>query len=39
MHILTAGCATGVVTGGNISLIAHSIGTFYQPVTEGRSCS
>ena len=36
MHILTAGRATGVVTGGNISLIAHSIGTFYQPVTEGK---
>ena len=36
MHILMTGRATGVVTGGNISLIAHSVGTFYQPVTEGR---
>ena len=33
---LTAGRAEGMVAGGNISLLARSVGTFYQPVTKGK---
>ncbi|MCD7716836.1 MAG: LD-carboxypeptidase [Lachnospiraceae bacterium] len=36
MNTLHPGKAKGLVTGGNISLLAHSVGTFYQPDTEGK---
>ncbi|MCD7957687.1 MAG: LD-carboxypeptidase [Lachnospiraceae bacterium] len=36
MKVLHPGKAKGLVTGGNISLLAHSVGTFYQPDTEGK---
>lgn len=35
-RVLTAGKAEGMITGGNISLLARSLGTFYEPETEGK---
>ncbi|MGN0353682.1 MAG: LD-carboxypeptidase [Muricoprocola sp.] len=36
MQVLIPGKAKGMITGGNISLLARSIGTFYQPDTEDK---
>lgn len=34
--VLRPGQAQGVITGGNLSLVTGSIGTFYQPDTRGK---
>lgn len=35
-HVINDGMAKGMLTGGNLSLIARSIGTFFQPDTTGK---
>ncbi|MDD3795940.1 MAG: LD-carboxypeptidase [Lachnospiraceae bacterium] len=36
MAILHPGTAKGIITGGNLSLLARSVGTFYQVDTRGK---
>ncbi|MCC8066466.1 MAG: LD-carboxypeptidase [Clostridiales bacterium] len=36
VKILHPGTAEGLITGGNISVLARAAGTFYQPDTEGK---
>lgn len=36
MYALHPGTASGMVTGGNLTLIANSIGTFFEPETAGK---
>ncbi|MDD2958699.1 MAG: LD-carboxypeptidase [Lachnospiraceae bacterium] len=36
MAVLHPGTAKGIITGGNLSLLARSVGTFYQVDTKGK---
>lgn len=36
MYVLRPGKAQGMIVGGNLTILANSAGTFFQPVTEGR---
>lgn len=36
MYMLYPGQAAGIITGGNLTLLANSAGTFFQPETKGK---
>lgn len=35
-YVIREGCAQGVLVGGNLSVLARSLGTFYAPITDEK---